>query len=241
MPAATAWVFGAAKRRTMSMRIEYVIIWLGLCLSITRMTVIVCALQVLLMILMLRKPQWAVASLTIGVAAVLIALIAMPGLPGFVWDTLTWQTGSSASHLNDWGKGVEAFFAQPWGSGLGTTDASAVRSGLDPLTADNGYMKYAVELGIEGLIAHLAIYVGIGISAFKVARNGSTQWRQLLGLVVLVTTIGVMINAVTAVAFNALMLAYLYFWLGGVIVTVAQREEVRVRAPVKIPLELAPA
>ena len=241
MPAATAWFFGAVKRRTMSMRIEYVIIWAGLCLSITRMTIVVCALQVLLMILMLRKPQWAVASLTIGVAAVLLALIVMPGLPGFVWDTLTWQTGSSVSHLNDWRKGVEAFFDRPWGSGLGTTDASAVRSGLDPLTADNGYMKYAVELGIEGLIAHIAVYIGIGIAAFKVARNASTQWRQLFGVVVLITTIGVMINAVTGVVFNALTLSYLYFWFGGVIVTVAQREQVRVSELVKIPLELAPA
>lgn len=241
MPAATAWFFGAVARRTLSMRIEYAIIWIGLCLSITRMTIIVCVVQVILMIVMMRKPQWAVATFVAGIGALIIALIVMPGLPGFVWDTLTWQTGSSASHLNDWRKGVEAFFDQPWGSGLGTTDQSAIRSGLDPLTADNGYMKYAVELGFQGLMAHIAIYFGIGIASFKVARHGTTKWRQLLGTVVLFTTFGVMINAVTGVVFNALTLSYLYFWFGGVMVTIAQQERGRVRALAAMPLELAPA
>jgi hypothetical protein len=241
MPAATVWFFGAAKHRTLSMRLEYGIIWLGLLLSITRMTIIVCALQLLLVIVMLRKSQWAVAGLVGGVGVLIIALITMPGLPGFVWDTLTWQTGSSASHLNDWRKGVEAFFEQPWGAGLGTTDQSAVRSGLSPLTADNGYLKYAVELGIQGLIAHLAIYIGIGIASFKVAIHGSTKNRRMLGTVVLLTTVGVMINAVTGVVFNALVLSYLYFWFAGAIVTVAQQERAPSRQRVTIPLELAPA
>jgi len=240
MPAATAWFFGAA-RRTMSMRIEYGIIWLGLLLSITRMTIIVCALQLLLVILMLRKPHWAVAALFGGVAVLLVAFVTMPGLAGFVWDTLTWQSGSSASHLNDWRKGVEAFFDQPWGWGLGTTDQSAIRSGLDPLTADNGYLKYAVELGFEGFIAIMAIFVGIGVTSFRVARDASTKYRRLLGLVVLLTTVGVMINALTGVVFNALVLAYLYFWFAGAVVTVAQQERVPSRTPATIPLELAPA
>ena len=240
MPAATAWFFGAVKR-TMSMRIEYGIIWLGLLLSITRMTIIVCALQLLLVILLLRKPQWAVAWLTGGVALLLIALVAMPGLAGFVWDTLTWQSGSSASHLNDWRKGIEAFFDQPWGAGLGTTDQSAIRSGLSPLTADNGYLKYAVELGFQGLVALIAIFIGFGITSFRVALHGSTTYRRMLGLVVLLTTVGVMINALTGVVFNALVLSYLYFWFAGVIVTIAQQERAPSRAPQTIPLELAPA
>lgn len=243
LPAATAWAFGAVKRRTLSIRLEYAIIWIGLLLSITRMTIIVCALQLLLLILMLRKPEWAVAGLVIGMCAVVLAFAFIPGVAGFAWDTLTWQTGSSASHLNDWSKGVNAFFERPWGSGLATTDQSAVRSGIEPLTADSGYFKYAVELGAEGLIAHLAIYLGIGITSFKVARYGSTQYRRLLGTVVLITTVGVMINAVTGVVFNALVLSYLYFWFAGAIVTVAQRERAArpVYATPPPPLELAPA
>jgi len=47
--------------------------------------------------------------------------------------------------------------------------------------------------------------------------------------VVLFTTVGVMINALTGVVFNALMLSYLYFWFAGVVVSVAQREAVPAR------------
>ena len=222
------------------MKIEYAIIWVGLFLSITRMTIIVCAIQLVLIVLMLRKPEWAVAGLIVGCIAVVVSLFLVPGLPGFIWDTLTWQTGSSASHVKDWSKGFTAFFEHPWGAGLGTTDQSAVRFGLDPLTADNGYFKYAVELGIQGLVALMAIFIGFLAVSFKLARHGSTHNRRLMGTVVLFTTIGVMVNATTGVVFNALVLSYLYFWFAGAVVTVAQKEFSREMAP-EARLELSPA
>ena len=239
LPVATAWVFGR-KRITPSMKIEYAIIWLGLLLSITRMTIIVCTIQLVLVILMLRKPEWAVAGLIVGAVAIVASMFIVPGLPGFVWETLTWQTGSSTSHVKDWSKGFTAFFEHPWGAGLGTTDQSAVRFGIEPLTADNGYFKYAVELGIQGLIALLLVFTGILVTSYKVARYASTQNRRLLGTVVLFTTIGVLLNATTGVVFNALVLSYLYFWFAGAIVTVAQREFGAEQSEERA-LELAPA
>ena len=239
LPVATAWVFGR-KRIKPSMKIEYAIIWLGLLLSITRMTIIVCTIQLVLVILMLRKPEWAVAGLIVGAVAIVASMFIMPGLPGFVWETLTWQTGSSTSHVKDWSKGFTAFFEHPWGAGLGTTDQSAVRFGIEPLTADNGYFKYAVELGIQGLIALLLVFTGILVTSYKVARYASTQNRRLLGTVVLFTTIGVLLNATTGVVFNALVLSYLYFWFAGAIVTVAQREFGAEQSEERA-LELAPA
>src|SRR4029078_1515596 len=120
-------------------------------------------------------------------------------------------------------------------------DESRIRSGIDPVTADNGYFKYAVEMGVQGLIAHLAIYVGIGMASFKVARTASTESRRLLGTVVLFTTVGVMINAVTGVVFNALVLSYLYFWFAGAVVTVAQRQAPPKRVEIPAGPVLAPA
>lgn len=241
LPVSTAWAFGALKRRTASVKIEYAIIWTGIIFSVTRMTIIVCAIQLFLLILMLRKPEWAVGGLVAGFAVFLLLIVVLPGLPGFVWDTITWQTGSSASHINDWSKGFNAFFERPWGWGLGTTDESAIRSGIDPVTADNGYFKYAIELGAQGLLAHLAIYFGIGVTSYRVARTASTESRRLLGTVVLFTTVGVMINAITGVVFNALVLSYLYFWFAGVIVTVAQREAAAKEVHAPIGPVLAPA
>ena len=239
LPVATAWVFGR-KRITTSMKIEYAIIWVGLLLSITRMTIIVCAIQLVLVILMLRKPEWAVAGLVTGTIVLVASMFVVPGLPGFIWDTLTWQTGSSTSHVKDWSKGFTAFFEHPWGAGLGTTDPSAVRFGMEPLTADNGFFKYAVELGIQGLVALLLIFTGILATSYKVARYASTQSRRLMGTVVLFTTIGILLNATTGVVFNALVLSYLYFWFAGAVVTVAQREFGAERAEERA-LELAPA
>ena len=226
LPAATAYVFGAARRVTTSMKIEYAIIWMGLLLSITRMTIFVCMIQLVLLVIMLRKPEWAVAGFIVAGTALVIAIFAVPDLGGFIWDTLTGQTGSNASHSKDFGKGITAFLEHPFGAGLGTTDQTAIRVGLTPLTADNGYFKYAVELGIEGLVAHLLIYAGILVTSFKVARNAVTLNRRLLGTVVFFTTIGVMINAATGVVFNAPVLAYLYFWFAGAVVSIFQMEAV---------------
>ncbi len=242
LPIATVWVFGRARRISLSMKIEYAIIWIGLLLSITRMTIFVCLIQLVLVVIMLRKPEWAVAGFIGAGVAIVIAMFVVPGLAGFIFDTLTWQTGSSASHSKDFLKGFTAFFDHPLGSGLGTTDQSATRFGLEPLTADNGYFKYAVELGIEGLIAHLAIYIGILFTSLKVARSATTLNRRLMGLVVLFTTIGIMINAWTGVVFNALVVSYFYFWFAGAVVTIAQLEAapVKVRQPAP-QLELSPA
>lgn len=241
LPVATAWVFGSGRRITASMKIEYAIIWAGLLLSITRMTIIVCGIQLVLVVLMLKKPEWAVAGAIGLVIAMLISMAVIPGLPAFIWDTLTWQTGSSASHIKDWSKGLTAFFDQPWGSGLGTTDQSAVRFGLEPLTADSGYFKYAVELGLQGLVALLAIFTGILVTSYRVARHAGTITRRLMGTVVLFTTIGIMLNATTGVVFNALVLSYFYFWFAGAVVTVAQQELATAGAASERQLELSPA
>ncbi|MEP6508033.1 MAG: hypothetical protein ABJC63_07385, partial [Gemmatimonadales bacterium] len=227
LPVATAWVFGASKRVTTSMKVEYAIIWAGLLLSIRRMTIVVCVIQLVLVVLMLRKPEWAVSGMHGGAFVAIVTLVTVPGLAGFLWDTLTWQTGSSALNSKDFAKGFTAFFAHPFGAGLGTTDKSAVRVGLGPLTADNGYFKYAVDPGIEGLISHLAIYAGFLTASLKVARSASTLNRRLMGNIVVFTTVGAMINATTGVPFNALTLSYLYFWFAGEVVTIAQQETVK--------------
>jgi O-antigen ligase len=168
-------------------------------------------------------------------------MVVVPGLPAFVWDTLTWQTGSSASHANDWGKGLTAFAEHPFGSGLATTDQAAVRFGVDPLTADNGYFKYAVELGIEGLLAFLAVMGGILVTSYRLATRARTHMRRIFGTAMLFATVGVLLNATTAVVFNALTLSYLFFWFAGAAVTVAQKEFASHEARSGAGLELAPA
>jgi O-antigen ligase len=142
----------------------------------------------------------------------------------FVWETLTWETDSSFTHLGDWTEGFMSFLGHPLGVGLGSTDFVAARFGLTPLTADNQYLRYAVEMGGLGLLLHLAVLGGalaVGVRAFATS-PGSAPGRDY-GLLLAVTTFGIALNAVTAVVFNSMMLAYPFFWLAGAVTTLAVR------------------
>jgi O-antigen ligase len=224
MPAATVWVFGRDRKLSIPSIISYALIWVGFLLSLTRMTIVICVLQLMLYAIMNRKAIWAVSGLAIFGAVFLAISAAFPRLLGFVFQTFTWQTESSQSHLRDWWSGAVAFFERPWGSGPGTTDAIPVRFGLKPLTADNQYLKYAVELGLVGLILHLAVFAAILGAAWHLFKNGDRTTRSF-GIVLLLATLGILVNAWTAVVFNSTVLAYIYFWLAGAAITERQRIE----------------
>jgi len=133
---------------------------------------------------------------------------------------LTWQTGSSVSHVGDWLQGMENALRYPIGAGLGVADQAAVRFGLDPLAGDNQYLTYAVELGVLGLGLHLATIVGAGLTGVKRARDRQAV-RSDYGLVVAAAAAGILLNAVTAVPFNSILLTCVFFWLLGSLVTPA--------------------
>lgn len=224
MPAATVWALNRRASHAVLVRIAYAVIWLGLLLTLTRVTILICMLQVALYFAMFRKPEWAVGSAVAGGALFALALALVPGLLPFVWETLTWQTGSSASHLQDWGEGLVAFLEQPWGNGLGTTDAVAVRFLRDPLSADNMYLSYGVQLGIAGLAAFTCLLFGILAKALKAFRAGATDIQRRFGAVVTLAALGVMMNGITSIVFSSVMLAYLFFLFAGAVVTIAQRQ-----------------
>jgi hypothetical protein len=222
MPAATVWVFGRERKRSILSIVSYVLIWVGFLLSLTRMTIVICVLQLMLYAVMNRKAIWAVSGLAIFAAAFLIVSAAFPRLLGFLWQTFTWQTESSQSHLKDWWSGAVAFFERPWGSGLGTTDVIPVRFHVKPLTADNQFLKYAVELGLVGLILHLAVFAAIIGASWQLFRSANRTTRSF-GIVILLATLGIVVNAWTAVVFNSMVLSYIYFWLAGAAITERQR------------------
>lgn len=221
MPAATVRMYLRDRWRSPAALTGYALLWLGLLLTITRMTIVACALQVLLIILLRRRPG---PLLALGVAGtvVLSALLAVvPGLAGYVWETLLWQTASSGSHGNDYAKGLAALANHPLGSGLGTTDATAARLGLPPLTADNLFLKYFVELGLVGgllLVAFLGYCIWSGVRCALLAAD---ERRRIFGALGAALALGVAVNGATAVLFNSPMLAYLYFWFAGSMVTIS--------------------
>jgi hypothetical protein len=223
MPAATAWALGRRHRRAALVRIGYALLWVALLLTITRMTVIACLVQVALFFVIIRRPEWTLGVIVIAVTVFAVALAIIPGLTAFVWETLTWQTGSSQSHVKDWGKGLGAFLEQPWGHGLGTTDQVAVRFGQAALTADNMFFMYATQLGVVGLVGIVAVLGSIMLNGWTVLRRTTSKHQQRFAAVVVLATIGIVINASTSSIFSSTLLAYLYFWLAGAVVTTAQR------------------
>lgn len=194
----------------------------GLLLTLARMTILVALIQVAVFVTLLRRPEWAVAGVAIGATVLLAAMIAIPGFPLWVWQTLSWQEGSSVSHLKDWSQGIAAFFERPWGFGLGTADQTAVRSGLEPLTSDNLFLRYAVELGVAGLLLLVGILVSIGRRALVLFRRARTPQERAAGAVIWLATLGIVLNGTTGVVFNSLVLGWLFFWLAGSTVAVAQ-------------------
>jgi len=225
LPAATLWALAASGRRAVGVWLGYGLLWVGLLLTVTRMTIVVCALGTVF--LMAARGRWG-ALVALGLAAVAgfgAALLVVPGLGMFVWETLTWQSSSSQWHLQDWTKALDQVVGNPLGVGLGATDFVAARFGVQGATGDNQYLKYAVELGVMGLLLHVGVLAAAVTSGVRAWRAAPETPAGAAGLLLVAATLGIALNAITAVVFNSPMLVYLFLWLAGSVTTVAQRRE----------------
>lgn len=216
VPAATVWLL--TKRRGAAAWLGYAVLWLGLLLTITRMTIVACLLQALTIAALRRRWELITA---VGIALVFTfgcALLVVPGLATYVWETLSWQSSSSLTHLDDWMAGIGNALRYPLGAGLGVADQTALRFGLDPLAGESQYLKYAVELGILGLGLHLATMAGAVMTGIK-GMSSSMDVRAEYGIVVVTAALGILLNAITTAVFNSMMLTYVFFWLLGSLAT----------------------
>ncbi len=223
LPAATLWVLSERRKKTPYLYVAYALIWAGLAVTFTRAAIAIGVAQFLFILAARRRLTGVALMATIGLVLFIAALAVVPGLGTFALETVTWQTGSSQSHVKDWTAGITAFLQQPWGYGLGTADQSAVRGGLVPITSDNLYLKYAVELGLPGLVVLLGTlgsFIGAGQ---RLARFGASENERALGMTVALATLGIVFYGMTSVMFGDPIVAYLLFWFGGAAVTVAQR------------------
>jgi O-antigen ligase len=205
--------------------IGYAVVCIGLILTLTRMTIVVATLQLLLFLFLKRKPEWGVAILGVFAIVLVASLVALPGFASFVLQTLSGQEPSTAGHMSDWSNGLMAFAERPWGYGLGTADAVSTRLGLEHITGDNLYLSYAVQLGLFGLVFLVFVIGAIIAKSFVLLRRATNvaEWR--LGMTIFLATIGLALNGMTAVVFNSVMFGWLFFWLAGAAVTLSQRAE----------------
>jgi len=221
MPAASAWVLNRKSRHGVLVSLGYVVIWGGLLVSITRATTVICVMQVVLFYLMMRRPEWALGSVVTTLFAVGVTVLIVPGLLHFAWQTVSWQTGSGTTHLKDWGEGALAFFEQPWGHGLGTTDSAPLRFLRRPLTADNLYLTYGVQLGLLGILAFVGMLGTILVRSWRSVWLAPTENERRFLAVVALATLGIFLNGITSMVFSSNVLAYVYFLCAGAAMTVA--------------------
>lgn len=222
MPAASAWMLNRKSRHGFLVSLGYVVIWGGLLVSITRVTTVICVMQVVLFYLMMRRPEWALGSVVTTLSLVAVTAVVVPGVLHFAWQTLSWQTGSGTTHLKDWGEGALAFFEQPWGHGLGTTDSAPLRFLRQPVSSDNLYLTYGVQLGLLGLLAFVAMLGTILVRSWRsVWVAPSDNERRYLAVVAL-ATFGILLNGSTSMVFSSNVLAYVYFLCAGGAMTAVQ-------------------
>lgn len=218
LPTATVFAFSRA-RRGWKTWLLYALLWCGLLSTITRMTIVTVVLCSLLALVLLRRFEIVgIFALLCGAAGV-VATFLIPGMATFLWYTLTWQTGSSQSHVADWQRGFNIMITHPFGSGLGTTGSAPIRYGFVALTADNLLLKYGVELGIAGLVLCLLLLLSFARRSWTLSQRGVTPERRTLGTVMLLATVGVLINGMTVAIFDSTYFTYLYFWLAGTVVS----------------------
>jgi hypothetical protein len=237
-PLVTAWAFMRPKRPPLVF-FAYGIAVVGLLLTLTRMTIIAAFIQLVLFVALRRRPEWAVAGLAMAFAMLAAVFILVPGVPSFLWETLSFQESSTAAHASDWMNGILAFAKSPWGSGLGTTDQTALRAGLGHITGDNLFLKYAVEMGIIGITLFIAILYSIGSSALRLYRNGKTLAEQRMGVTIWLAAVGIAVNGITAVVFNSIALGWLFFWLAGAMVTVSEWRSASAMEAAREPVPIA--
>jgi hypothetical protein len=188
--------------------------WVALLLTVTRMTIVACAVQAVLLLVLTRRTLAVGGLVALGTGIAGMAVLGSSAVRDFVWRTVAFQTQSSASHVADWSDGVVALWEHPVGAGLGTTDLTAARLGREPLTADNLLFKYAVELGWPGLVALVAFFVGVVACTWQVAQRREGPVRQGAQLA-LAVTVGIIVNGATGVVTNLTFLAYLWSWITG--------------------------
>jgi hypothetical protein len=227
LPAAAVWITRTRRWRSPPAIAAYALLWVGLLLSLTRATTAACLVQLVALLVLWRRPGPFVALAGVGLVVGAALLVAVPGLPGFVWETVLWESASSSSHSEDYYKGLASLVERPLGAGLGTADATAARLGRMPITSDNLFLKFGVELGVAALVAFAAWMASVAWTAMRGAGGRPDRPAQAFCAFVAVATIGVAMNGMTAVLTNAPPIVYLFFWSAGAAVAVAPTAGVR--------------
>ncbi len=189
----------------------------ALLLTVTRMTIVVCLIQIMLILFLAHRYKLLVGILLAGVALTCVILILNPAVRTFFVDTILLQDTSSSARPSQWLRGFDAIVEQPLGAGLGYAGQTGARFGGSGAGQEAGYFKITGDLGMPGLVFFLLWFWGILLFSLNLFRTSMGHWK-MLGLIVFATAVGFMLNNLTAPPDQSSFLIYVFPFLAGIVV-----------------------
>ncbi len=173
---------------------------------------------------MFRRWGVAVTGMLLVTVALATAFVTVPGLGAFARETVTFESASGLSHLEDWSEGVRQLEEHPLGVGLGAGGLTAARFGLPAIATDSQYFKYSVEMGILGLAFYFATLATLLAAAGRAYTSSRSSMLQTYAALTTVTVLGIALNGLTTVPLYQPVLTYPFFWIAGAVVSAHDKE-----------------
>lgn len=192
----------------------------ALLLSITRATIVVCALQAVIVLWMTGAKRTVLYAGYALAWLILAALAVSPNLRDYVVGTLTFTEASAATRPQQWMDGIASAIEMPFGYGIGSTGLSSSRLGVQIAAvegSETAYLKITGALGIPGLLLWLAWFTGIILASLLVVRRTSGLKRGV-SVITIAIAIGFMLNNFTAPPDQSLFVIYVFPWMAGFVV-----------------------
>lgn len=207
-------------------KVTFVILMLGLFLTITRFTIMTCLFLLLLAGLLTsqRARSIVVRSLFLVSIAAVVLLLASDSVRLLVINTLTFTDHSASTRLVVWAQSIDAIVSQPFGYGISTTGQTAGRFGNTIVGIEGQYPKIGVELGLIGLLLYILMLAFISMYLMRAAYQISSPYQRSICFAVALTFIGLALNSATTEWHNAIALVYPVWWLAGSCVTCGARQ-----------------
>ncbi len=206
--------------------VALVVMLVGLALTITRFTIVICLAQLLLIGLLLsrRARRLAVGILAVAVVGMLITVLFVPPVRVLVVNTITFQDHSSAERLRIWGATLQLIVSNPAGYGLAITGQTATRFGGTIINIEGQYSKIGVEQGLIGLLFYIGILAVASMYLLRGAARSQSPYLAALSVALAVAIVGVAVNSMTTEWHNSIALVYPMMWILGACVATLARE-----------------
>jgi hypothetical protein len=205
------------KRPTNQNMFALVVCAFALLLTITRMTIIVCSIQMILILLLTRHYKILQGILVSGVLLFIVALMVYPDFRSYVMNTVLLQDTSSSTRLNQWAGGIQTLLEHPFGSGVGYSGLTGTRFGGSGAGQEAGYLKITGDLGLPGILFFILWFGGILFFSLNLFWTSEGDWKTL-SLVVFTTAVGFLLNNVTAPPDQSPFVIYVFPFMAGIVI-----------------------